>query len=83
MAGPTISRLSPIPLPHCSRYWNIVVNRGRLEWTIVVDLDHAVLLTLMGAQEARELASLAVLEQGLCKRDADDPAGKRFSFPER
>ena len=38
---------------------------------------------LVGAQEARELASSAVLEQGLCKRDADDPAGKRFSFPER
>jgi hypothetical protein len=29
---------------------------------------------LMGAQEASELASLAVIEQGLCKRDADDPA---------
>jgi hypothetical protein len=37
---------------------------------------------LLEAQEARELANLAVLEQGLCKRDADDPACKRFSFPD-
>jgi hypothetical protein len=37
----------------------------------------------MEAQEARELASLAVLEQGLRKRDAADSACKRFLFPER
>ena len=39
-------------------------------------------IVLLGAQEARELVSLAVLKQGLCKQDVDDPAGKRFSFPE-
>jgi hypothetical protein len=27
-----------------------------------------------GAQEASEPVSLAMIEQGLCKRDADDPA---------
>jgi hypothetical protein len=31
---------------------------------------------LLEAQEASEL------EQGLCKRDADDPVCKRFVFPE-
>ena len=36
---------------------------------------------LMGAQEASELASLAVIEQGLCKRDADDPATNVFHSP--
>jgi len=30
-----------------SRYQNVIVNRGLLEWTIVVDLNHAVLLTLI------------------------------------
>jgi len=32
------------------------------------------------AQEARELASLAVLEQGLCKRDADVPFCKSVTY---
>jgi hypothetical protein len=41
------------------------------------------MLLLLAAQEASELASEAVLEQGLCKRDADDPVCKRFLFPER
>jgi len=36
---------------------------------------------MMGAQEASELASLAVIEQGLCKRDADDPAANVFHSP--
>jgi len=32
----------------------------------------------MEAQKVSELASLAVIEQGLCKRDADDPAANVF-----
>jgi hypothetical protein len=55
---------------------------GREFWEAVGSQRGISASPLMEAQEASKLASYAELEQGLCKRDADDPVCKRFVFPE-
>jgi hypothetical protein len=65
-----VSQTNLVPFsPSATSQWNDVISN--MKW-----LKDGYDQRKMEAQEASEL------EQGLCKRDADDPVCKRFVFPE-